>query len=199
MTTTFDIIAPGIIDARGDLIVGASNDAPVRVPVGADGQVLTADSTQAAGVRWTTPTAGSGSGGGGGAGGTALQSTVWYFPGVVSTRVSGAALIVPPIGGFELVGASVSVQTVGSSTMTGGTVVRFTAEGSPIGSITLAPGSQQTRGWYKTSTDSAKQIFAATPTLSPESLIRCEILAIPGGSGTLPQNLSAQLWWRAAG
>lgn len=198
MTTTFDIIAPSIIDAKGDLIVGASDDAPVRVSVGADGQVLTADSTQAAGVRWATPTAGGG-GGGGSVSGTALQSTIWYFPGTVSTRVSGAALIVPPIGGFELVGASVSVQSVGSNTMTGGTVVRFTAEGSPIGSITLAPGSQQTRGWYKTSSDSAKQIFATAPALSPESLVRCEILSIPGGSGTLPQNLSAQLWWRAAG
>ena len=48
----------GWIDGKGDLLVGSGNDALVRVPVGADGQVLTADSAQAGGVKWATPAGG---------------------------------------------------------------------------------------------------------------------------------------------
>jgi hypothetical protein len=47
-------------DAKGDLAVGTGPDSAARLPVGTDGQTLTADSTQTTGLRWTTPT---GSGG----------------------------------------------------------------------------------------------------------------------------------------
>jgi hypothetical protein len=52
---------PGtIIDAKGDLIAGLAADTPGRVAPGVDGQILTVDSTQAAGVKWGAPPAGSG-------------------------------------------------------------------------------------------------------------------------------------------
>jgi hypothetical protein len=40
------------IDAKGDLLVGTAADTVGRLGVGSNGQVLTADSTQAAGVKW---------------------------------------------------------------------------------------------------------------------------------------------------
>lgn len=55
-------IPPSLVDAKGDLIVGTANDAVTRVPRGADGQVLTADSADAAGVKWVTPTGGGATG-----------------------------------------------------------------------------------------------------------------------------------------
>jgi len=45
-----------IIQANGDLIVGAAAADPQILPRGADGQVLTVDITQPLGVKWKTPT-----------------------------------------------------------------------------------------------------------------------------------------------
>jgi hypothetical protein len=47
-------------DAKGDLVVGTGPDVAARLPVGANGQVLTADSAQASGTKWATPTIGAG-------------------------------------------------------------------------------------------------------------------------------------------
>ena len=50
-----DAIPETLIDAKGDLVVGTAADTAARLGVGADGQVLTADSTQASGVKWAAP------------------------------------------------------------------------------------------------------------------------------------------------
>jgi len=44
------------INAKGDLLAGTANDTIDRLGVGTNGQVLTADSAQATGLTWTTPT-----------------------------------------------------------------------------------------------------------------------------------------------
>jgi len=46
------------IDAKGDLIVGTGADAFSRLAVGTNGQVLTADSAQATGLKFATPSGG---------------------------------------------------------------------------------------------------------------------------------------------
>jgi hypothetical protein len=57
--TTYDLangaIAKSIVDAKGDLIAATAADTVSRVAVGTNGQVLTADSAEATGVKWTTP------------------------------------------------------------------------------------------------------------------------------------------------
>ena len=52
-------IQPTLLDAKGDLIAAVAADTPARVVVGANGTVLTADSTASTGVAWATPAAGS--------------------------------------------------------------------------------------------------------------------------------------------
>ena len=41
------------VNAKGDLLVGTANDTLARVAVGTNGTILTADSTETAGVKWT--------------------------------------------------------------------------------------------------------------------------------------------------
>jgi hypothetical protein len=51
-----------LADAKGDLFAASGDNAIARLPVGTNGQVLTADSTQTLGVRWATPSGGAGTG-----------------------------------------------------------------------------------------------------------------------------------------
>jgi len=48
-------IQNAIVDAKGDLISATAADTPARLAVGTNGQVLTADSTAATGIKWATP------------------------------------------------------------------------------------------------------------------------------------------------
>jgi len=56
--TTYDLanaaVAKSIVDAKGDLIAATAADTVSRLAVGTNGQVLTADSTAATGLKWGT-------------------------------------------------------------------------------------------------------------------------------------------------
>ena len=55
--TTYDLangaIPKALIDAKGDLIAGTAADTAGRLAVGTDYKILTADSTEATGMKWT--------------------------------------------------------------------------------------------------------------------------------------------------
>jgi hypothetical protein len=51
-------IAKSIVDAKGDIVAATAADTPARLAVGANGTVLTADSTEATGLKWAAPSSG---------------------------------------------------------------------------------------------------------------------------------------------
>ena len=50
-----NIITAGTVDAKGDLIAGSAPDTVARLGVGANGTLLTADSSEATGLKWAAP------------------------------------------------------------------------------------------------------------------------------------------------
>jgi hypothetical protein len=51
-------IQNSIVDAKGDLISATADNTPARLAVGTNGQVLTADSTTATGLKWASAASG---------------------------------------------------------------------------------------------------------------------------------------------
>jgi len=49
-----DAIARSVFDAKGDILVGTSNDTPGKLALGTDGHYLQADSSTATGVKWAS-------------------------------------------------------------------------------------------------------------------------------------------------
>lgn len=63
-------IPSGLVDAKGDLIVGTADNTVTRLPAGTNGHVLTLDSAESTGVKWAAPPEGGGLAGVG-------VSTIW--------------------------------------------------------------------------------------------------------------------------
>lgn len=52
-------LSASIVDAKGDLIAATAADTVARLPVGTNGQYLSANSAQSTGLEWVTPSSGS--------------------------------------------------------------------------------------------------------------------------------------------
>jgi len=57
-TTMATMVPKSLVDAKGDLIAATAADTVSRLAVGTNGQVLTADSTAATGLKWATASSG---------------------------------------------------------------------------------------------------------------------------------------------
>lgn len=89
-----------IIDAKGDLIVGTAADTPARLPVGADGEVLVADSGEAGGMKWE-------------AAGSSVKTAVFRVTGLLAVGVGKAKLRNNTGATWTLLNVQADVDTAG--------------------------------------------------------------------------------------
>jgi hypothetical protein len=82
LTNANAAISKSIVDAKGDIIAATAADTVSRLAVGANGTILTADSTAATGIKWATPAAS--------ASGLTLVTTQTIGSAVSSVTVSSA-------------------------------------------------------------------------------------------------------------
>ena len=52
------LVQDSLVDAKGDLLAASADNTITRLGVGTDTYVLTADSTEATGIKWASPTVG---------------------------------------------------------------------------------------------------------------------------------------------
>ncbi len=132
-----ETLPASIIDAKGDVIVGTAADTAARLAVGADGQVLTADSGEAGGVKWAAA-----------AGGDSVPyvSGNYYSiqgssPGASATAGLNAAgrlgahPVYLPAGSFQSIGVNIEVGAV--STWRFGIYPNNPATMTPVGQTLL--------------------------------------------------------------
>lgn len=125
----------GIWSAKGDLVVGTGATAASRLAVGTNGQVLTADSTQATGVKWANPAGG----------GDALTSSpLSQFAATTSAQLAG--VISDETGNGALVfatGCTLVTPNIGVATATSVNKVTITAP-TTSATLTIADGATLT-------------------------------------------------------
>jgi len=195
-----------IVDAKGDLLVGTAADTVSRLPVGTNGQILVADSTQSAGVKWGPPA--SGSAHGIQDEGVALtQRSGLNFIGSAITATDQSAndrtnvtVLITDTLQFTQLGSAIIATSVDWRAPTAGTITRvgLTTQTAPIGS-NLVVNFKKNGTTFQTLTITAgtttEQSAALTTAYSAADKLAVETTSV--GSTTAAQNVAAQIDYQA--
>lgn len=93
-------IPKSLVTTKGDIVTATAGSTPARLGVGSNGQVLTADSTTATGIKWATPDV----------------KTGWTFL-TSSTVTSGSSLVITGLSSYNriMIGLTAVVPSNNSS------------------------------------------------------------------------------------
>ena len=133
-TATADAAIPkALVTAKGDIVGATASGVPDNLAVGSNGQILTADSTVAMGIKWSTP--------------STLSLTINAQTGTTYTIVSGdlnklvtlnnaSAITVTIPNGVFTAGQQVNFQQIGAGQVTfiGDGTTTFTGTGTKLSS-----------------------------------------------------------------
>lgn len=138
-----------VIDGKGDLVVGSAADTPARLPVGANGLVLKANSGAATGLEWGSGTAGTATfynvkdygaaGSGSGDDSQEVQAAI------DAAAAAGGGTVFFPAGTYRmLTGLSLTslVRLLGAGR--GATVLDFSAMTTPVNNAAIYAGGSLT-------------------------------------------------------
>ncbi len=164
-----DIATATIWDAKGDLAVGTGANTASRLAVGTDGQVLTADSAQATGVKWASAS---------GLGDALVANPLSQFAATTSAQLAG--VISDETGTGALVFANSptlftpALGTPASGVLTNATGLPIATGVSGLGTGVAAflgtPSSANLAAALTDETGTGAAVFATSPTLVTPAL-----------------------------
>jgi hypothetical protein len=170
-----------IFDAKGDIIAATAADTASRLAVGANGTVLTADSAEATGLKWTTPAAG---------GGKVAQVVSTTKSSSFSTNsgsytdVTGLSVSITPTSATSKIMVFVDVQVVGDNAT--GSAFWQLVRGATAIAIGDSEGSRRRSTGQAYSNDnntafSGSINFLDSPSTTSATTYKVQILADGGG------------------
>jgi len=165
-------VPKSVVDAKGDILVASANDTVTRLPVGANTYLLTADSAEATGLKWSAA----------GGGVTAVTATAPIASsGGATPVISIAAATTSVVGAVQLSDSTSTTSSVLAATPTavkaafdeGAAKVATVAGTSPISTsgstaitVSIADATTAVKGAVQLSdsTSTTSSVLAATPT-----------------------------------
>jgi hypothetical protein len=163
-------IQNAIVDAKGDLIAATAADTPARLAVGTNGQLLSADSAEATGLKWINPSSS--------ASGLTLVKTQTIGTGVSSVTVTDAFsttyenYMIILSGGVGNANSSVSLKL--GSTSTGYYRLGFYMG---WGSSSIVGGNSENDTSYQIATTGANGYGCVAHVLQPFKTVRTTIFS----------------------
>jgi len=162
-----DVATDAIWDAKGDIAAGTGSNTAARLAVGSNGQVLTADSTQTTGLKWS-------------AAGSGAPTTAKYVT-TASDGTLSAEIVIPGVAVADRVPASPGADddefdtTDSSDPMTG-----WTTLGSPTHDMNSTVASH----YYVTSTAGSVALQGIYKAKSPAFTVTCKLTEWTYKTGT---------------